>query len=289
MHVPLLALAVIRMLLGYGRAAFNLALASRRAPITSNRTHMNRRRKLATSVGLGLLVVSALPMGSQPVDAADHRDAPGTQADPFADLNDLYAWHTEDGTIVVVVTFNGLLAPDTAPEDIYNPDELPNVLYTVHIDNDSAPLASPGDWDSQDGDTYDSEIDIHVKFGQNGLGEWGVQVENLPGADAAVVGPVDTAIDGGNGTSVQAGLFDDPFFFDLDGFLLTLSNLDDDTPATEADIGFASLQPKTLGMPHDSFAGTNTMAIVLEFPADAALGGNADNYIQVWATSGRAP
>jgi hypothetical protein len=250
---------------------------------------MNRRRKYATGVGLALLVVSALPMGSQPVDAADHKDAPGTMADPFADLNDLYAWHTENDTIVVVLTFNGLLNPDTAPEDIYNEAELPNVLYTVHIDNDSVPLADAGMWDSQDGETYDSEIDIHVRFGQNMNGDWGIQVENLPGADATIVGPVDTAIDGGGGTTAQAGVYDDPFFFDLDGFLLTLSNLDDETPETETDIGFASLNPKTLGMPHDSFAGLNTMAIVLEFPAEAALGGNVDSFIQVWATSGRAP
>jgi hypothetical protein len=249
---------------------------------------MNRRRKYATGVGLALLVVSALPMGGQPVDAADHRDAPGTMADPFADLNDLYAWHTENDTIVVVLTFNGLLNPDTAPEDIYSEAELPNVLYTVHIDNDSVPLANPGAWDNQDPETFDSEIDIHVRFGQNGNGEWGVQVLNLPGADAEVVGPVDMDLDG-NGGHVYAGVIDDPFFFDLDGFLTTLANLDDDTLDTEADIGFRSLDPTFRGDTTDSFAGLNTMAVVLEFDAATAVAKNPDNFIQVWATSGRAP
>jgi hypothetical protein len=115
-----------------------------------------------------------------------------------------------------------------------------------------------------------------------------VQVLNLPGADAEVVGPVDMDIDG-NGGHVYAGVIDDPFFFDLDGFLTTLANLDDDTLDTEADIGFRSLDPTFRGDTTDSFAGLNTMAVVLEFDAATAVAKNPDNFIQVWATSGRAP
>jgi Domain of unknown function (DUF4331) len=245
---------------------------------------MTRRRKLATKLGAALLVAAALPLGSQ-VNAADHRDAPGTMADRYADLNDVYAWYNMDNdTFVVVVTFNPLLAPDAPVTDSYNPDELPNVLYTIHIDNDSVPLADASDWDNQDGTTFGSDIQVQVRFGQNGLEEWGFQVENLPGATDTLVGPVDEVLTDGT-ASATAGIFDDPFFFDLDGFFATRDNLDmvDDDPA---DLGFRSLAGE---LNNDSFAGVNTMAIVLEMDASATLGGNPDNFVQIWATSGRAP
>lgn len=245
---------------------------------------MKKRRKLATTVGAAVLVAAALPLGST-VDAADHHDAPGSTADPFADINDLYAWHTDNDTIVVVLTFNGLLPPDAPDDATFNSDELPNVLYTVHIDNNSAPIGDPADWATAPTDTYDSDIQVHVRFGQNGLGEWGVQVENLPGATDPIVGPVGMTLGEGN-IRATAGVFDDPFFFDLDGFQATIANLDDDTMDTETDLAFRSLMAEAN---NDSFAGLNTMAVVLEMDATAALGGNADNYLQLWATTGRAP
>lgn len=245
---------------------------------------MTQPRRLATSLGPAGLVALALASGSR-VDAADHRDAPGTTADPFADLNDLYAWYKPDtDTIVVVLTFNPLLAPDAPVEMTYNVDELPGVLYTIHIDNDSAPVTNASQWDSQDASTYDSEIDIHVRFGTNALGEWGVWVQNLPGAADDIIGPVEQPLTDGN-TSAIAGVFDDPFFFDLTGFNNTLANLDDDMQGP-GDLAFRSLLADSN---NNDFAGVNTMAIVLEMDAAAALGDNPDSFLQIWATSGRAP
>ncbi|MBC8073393.1 MAG: hypothetical protein IAG13_34050 [Deltaproteobacteria bacterium] len=182
------------------------------------------------------------------------------------------------------MTFNPLLPPDAGDELTYNADELPNVLYTVHIDNDSVPTTDPEDWDMQDGSTYGSDIDIHVRFGQNALGEWGIQVENLPGAADTIVGPVEEALTDGN-TTVQAGVFDDPFFFDLDGFNATAANILDPDQGP-GDLAFRSI---TGEVNNDTFAGVNTMAIVFEMDATAALGGNADNFLQIWGTTGRAP
>lgn len=245
---------------------------------------MHRRTRLATKLGAALLVAATLPLGSR-VDAADHRDAPGTQADPFADINDVYAWYKADtDTIVVIVTFNPLLAPDASEELTYNVDELPNVLYTIHIDNDSAPVLDPLEWPMQDGSTYGSDIDIDVRFGTNALMEWGVQFENVPGASGVITGPVEMALTDGDVT-VQAGVFDDPFFFDLTGFLGTIANIDDGTQGPN-DLAFRSFAGVT---ENDDLAGLNTMAIVVEMPADAALADNPDGYLQIWATTGRAP
>ena len=229
---------------------------------------MQIRRKLATTLGTALLVAAALPLGSQ-VDAADHRDGTAATDDPLADLADLYAWPTARGTIIVVLTFNGLQA--AGGEATYDAE----TLYTINIDNTGNPanraMFMAGDNDNE------ADISIQVKFGQNMLGDWGVQVENLPGSDGTFNGPVETEIAGGGTSRAYAGVFEDPFFFDLEGFNMTLANTADD--ADPADLAFDSTR--------DSFAGTNVNAIVLEMDATAAVNGNADSWIQVWATGGR--
>ena len=68
--------------------------------------------------------------------------------------------------------------------------------------------------------------------------------------------------------SVYAGSREDPFFFDLDGFLAT--------KMTET-VSFDSA--------NDSFAGLNVTAIVIEMDSAAAAGGGTT--LQAWVTTGR--
>lgn len=219
----------------------------------SSRSSRAELTKLGLTAGL---LATALFGGH--VFAADHAEAPGTQADPAADITDFYAWNTEGGTIVTIVNFAGLT--EAGGDPVYDPD----VLYGIHIDN-------TGD--------HEPDIDIWARFGQNQAGEWGLQVVNIPGADAVAdpdicgsapghCGPVDTEIDTGAGTRIWAGPREDPFFFDLDGYLATL------------DSGTISFNSQ-----NDSFAGTNVTSIVIEMDAAAAAGGAED--IQLWATSSR--
>jgi hypothetical protein len=205
---------------------------------------MTGKRLTAALLGTVALTVALATSG---VFAADHAEAPGTMADLAADITDVYAWHTENGTIVAVVDFAGL--QEAGSTGTYDAD----VLYGLHIDND--------------GDN-EPDIDVWVRFGQNGAGEWGVQALNVPGSDVPLEGPVDTVIDGGNGVQLYAGPRDDPFFFDLDGYKATLMSgtlMFDNT--------------------NDTFAGTNVTAIVIEMDADAAAGGG--DGLQLWATTGR--
>lgn len=232
---------------------------------------MKTKRKMATLAGTAALAALAINLQAPTVDAADHADGM-IGADPAADIADFYAWENEAGNIVAIVTFAALLNPGDEP--VY--DE--GVLYTVHIDN-TAVAADAGDFNNNTNDN-ESDIQIHVRFGQNGLGDWGVQVLNLPGGEAEMIGAVGTDI-GRVGGRVHAGMFDDPFFFDLTGFLDTSANLVDDTEM--ADLAFAGLT----GEPVDGFAGTNTMAIIMEFSAADALDGNADSFLQMWASTGR--
>ncbi|MCA9729372.1 MAG: DUF4331 family protein, partial [Candidatus Eisenbacteria bacterium] len=67
---------------------------------------------------------------------------------------------------------------------------------------------------------------------------------------------------------VFAGWRDDPFFFDLAGYQMTLQT---------GDLSFDSTR--------DSFAGLNVTAIVVEMDLSAALGSGSK--INLWATTGR--
>lgn len=216
---------------------------------------MNRRKiaRISSLCGAGIAALGIAWFAQQhSAQAADHSDPPnrvGAAVDA-ADIADLYAWHSDDGqNLSVVLTFAGPVAPAADQAGMYDPD----VLYGVHIDNSGS---------------NDANFDIWVRFAQNDLGDWGVQVTNLPGEAAPVVGPVDTTIDAPNGAKVYTGLHDDPFFFDLEGFEMTLMN--------------GSLE---FDNTRDSFAGQNVTAIVLEMPL-SALSPN-DESLSIWTTSSR--
>lgn len=200
----------------------------------------------AGAAAAGALVAIAFG-GDRPAQAADHQESPQTAEDPAADLGDFYAWHTEGGTLVMVATYAGYATPNA--EAVYDAD----VLYGFHV--------------STDGDAV-AEHDIEVRFGQNGAGQWGLRVDGVPGQDAPIEGPVASDLDGNRGARVHAGIFDDPFFFDLEGLMDTLST---GTLAFDASRDFAAFQ--------------NTNAIVIEVPL-SGLGGDW-SALRMWATTAR--
>lgn len=198
-------------------------------------------------LGAGIAVAVCAVSISGVVVAADHAEAPGTMGDGAADIADFYAWH-DNGTVTAIVTFGGLTP--AGGDAVYDA----NVLYGIHIDTD--------------GDAV-PDMDIWARFGQDADGNWGLQVQGLPGEDGNVVGAVESNIDG----KAWAGLRDDGFFFDLEGFNLTIASAMEDATATNL-----MFDPT-----RDSLAGTNVTAIVVSFPGSAV---GSDN-IQMWATSGR--
>lgn len=195
----------------------------------------------------GVLGFAALALAHPAAHASDHNDSPAAKDDPAADLADLYAWQTDDGRLVLALTFAGTGASDNG--GTYDAD----MLYGFHID--------------RDGDAI-SDHDVWARFGQNAAGEWGVQVVGLPESSDPVVGAAASTIETAAGERVWAGPRDDPFFFDFEGHLATLET---------ATIAFDSER--------DSFAGTNVTAIVLEM--DAAMAAGSADEISLWATAGR--
>jgi len=208
---------------------------------------MNARKMLAAGAFLAL---------TAPAFAADHAEAPATSKDLVADIADFYAW-SSNGTVKAVITYNPLIDPGVA--SVYDGD----VLYTFHFDTESQ------------GDGV-AEHEVHVRFGQNAAGEWGVQAMGFPGAGAPVQGAVETVIPAPGGM-VFAGLRDDPFFFDITGFTAVVD------PKTG---GLLDKGVPRIDSTRDDLAGTNVMAIVIEFDQVSLLG--EETTFQAWATTARA-
>ena len=128
------------------------------------------------------------------------------------------------------------------------------MLYTINVSN-ASPRTTPN-------------IPIEIRFGQgSGSNTIGVQVKGIPGVDGAIEGAVETNLTN-DGVCVRTGLFDDPFFFDLQGFRDTLST------------GTLSFNNQ-----RDFFAGQNLTTIVISIPRDRIE--NGTNLVDVWATTAR--
>ncbi len=192
-------------------------------------------------------VVTLLALGAQ---AADHRESSLTIGDPAADLADVYAWHDDvQRTLVAAITFDGIKTPTPGQEGTFDPD----VLYTLNLDNDGDNVA---------------DLQIHTRFVVLPAGQTFVVVQGIPGLPMPVIGPVERVVRRDK-ARVFAGLRDDPFFFDLEGFRQTLMT---------GTLSFVGTR--------DTFAGKNATAIVFEMNLDAALQGGTN--VNLWATTARA-
>ncbi len=203
-------------------------------------------RKLLYPAVLGLMVI-VLALGSASLSsrAADHLDAPGLTppgGDTRLDVNDVYAFQSPSNSAntVLIMTVNPLAG-------VLNDGTFhPGASYDLMIDTDG---------DAKEDMMYrvtfsapDASLvqDVRLRLVAAGAGS-GVLATGQTGQDIPVDG----------GGMLQAGVFDDPFFFDLLGFL---------------SLNFCS--PGT-----NFFTGLNTSAIVLEVPS-ASLGSSD---IGVWA------
>jgi hypothetical protein len=217
---------------------------------------------------------------ASPAIAADHRDGPrvtNLQA-PFAlDLNDLYVFTSpaQPGNTVLILTTGGLNIGITTP-----PFFLPGAVYEIRVSNDGVK-------------TNDELVFQFVFSDADGFGRQNY-VANLlrrrptsgPGAGGGrgaqsqliARGVTGQRVAGSLQTKIQAGLFDDPFFFDSNAF----GNFRDAVQAG------ASLEQRVAAFlrdpPRNPFNG-NTLAIVMELPrVHLQSTGNNPN-ISVWLRS----
>ncbi len=221
----------------------------------------------------GLLALMALV---PTVHAADHRDSPATTANKDGDINDVYAWMDAGGQKVnLVMTFHPVAAAGTKPSDA--------VLYAFHVTSKATFSA-----------TTSSEVNIICGFdAQQTISCWA-------GTDEYVTGKADTDA-GITSTSgklkVFAGLRNDPFFFNLEGFQATVntvkgaaSSLTFDSagcPALDSGTSNALVtqlkRSPTGGPAADFFKTLNTLAIVVQ--VDKSLVTPGGPILGVWASS----
>lgn len=166
--------------------------------------------------------------------ASDHLDAPNLVGDGQADINDLYAFQApgDSGNSVFIMTVNpnaGVSSPTDFGTD---------VSYQFQVDN-----------------TGDAVADLTYEAVFSGSGSQGFEFRQVGGATLAS-GTTGANLSTSNGGTVHAGVFDDPFFFDLVGFQNGFNFTGDDT-----------------------FAGQNVAAIIFELPSVQLGGPN----IGLWA------
>lgn len=214
------------------------------------------------------LALAAVLATSVSVMSADHAESPGADADPAADLADVFIFPspTGSGKTVGAITFGGRSAPRSRIDGDLACD--PNVIYTFHIDREAA-----GGFDNV------ADVQVHARFGRNGRGECGIQLENVPGS-GTVSGPVET-VNEANGLKFFAGVRNDPFFFDAEGYAALVASFA--APGQSGDVAGAfrvGTAPR-----RDSFAGRNVAAIVFEMDTGAMTG--PGSRVRVWGTTGR--
>lgn len=165
---------------------------------------MQRRSKLTLAAATTAIALGAvLFVPGQLALSADHLDPPmrtdilvDSTPDTAADIADIYAFQ-DANNLYLISTFGGPSA--TTLPAFYDRD----VLHTLNIST-SLPATS-------------SDITIRFRFGPGANpGETGISVENVPGVNGAIVGPVEQILTK-DGVRVYAGLRDDPFFFDSQG------------------------------------------------------------------------
>lgn len=222
-------------------------------------------------LGLSAAVAIAVSGGPSGAGAADHLDAPGLTPpgdDVRLDLTDVYAFRAAGGRTALVMNVNGFTEPGkqaTFATSVPSVAATRRVSYNLRVDND--------------GDAV-QDVVLKVTFGKPN--KKGVQTMRIHRNGRTLLtgrtsryGAV-RVNSNGRGVRAYAGMRDDPFFFDLDGFINILS----EEPG-KSFLGCNS--PRT-----DKFAGTNVSSIVIELrPSHLTQGGESN--IGVWATTNKGP
>ncbi len=222
------------------------------------------------------LTLAAASLATFTVMSADHAESPAADADPAADIADVFVFPSPESAnrLVGAITFGGRPAPRSRIDASFYCD--PRVLYSFHVDRANA----AGQFDSI------ADVTIHARLGTNRAGECGLQLENVPGAGGNFSGPVDQVFATHSGIKAFAGLRNDPFFFDAQGLGALFTSFQ--TPGQNGDLvtafGIGSRARR------DSFAFRNVSVIAFDMDINALaprLPDGSRPLLRVWAVTSR--
>ena len=206
--------------------------------------------------------------GPSSAGAADHLDAPNLTppgGNLQTDITDVYAFRAPNGRTVLVMNVNGLTKAGkqaTFATNVPSVAATKRVTYNLRVDNN--------------GDAKEDVV-LAVTFGApsgKGVQELTVKRNGKQILDGATSPYGKVIRNNGTGIRAYAGMRDDPFFFDLNGFLNILSK-----KPGESFLGCTS--PRK-----DAFAGSNVSSIVLELNS-SLLTRSGSSMIGVWSTTNR--
>jgi hypothetical protein len=224
--------------------------------VTNMRSLLNSIRRYRLALLVAAILASLFIAPSEPMDAADHGDAPLVAHDSGADLNDVYLFldPNDNARLIMIMTVHGFIVPGEASNfGIFDPA----LRYRFEIER-----------------TGDARPDafIDVRFSPRVANSAGVPLAqtatiNLPNgitftapstnsSNTADVAPTPVlTTEPQSGVIFFAGLTDDPFFFDIPAFGRFNASIRAGTP-----------DPSVFNRGRDTFAGYNTMAIALSIP-----------------------
>ncbi len=226
-----------------------------------------------------LVLAAAVWLLSTPSYAADHTDGPAATAAPETDITDLFAWMSADHSKMYLVM-------DVFPAATTAAKFSNNALYVFHTTSKSALTATTG-----------TPLDIICKFDAAQAIQCWAGGEYVAGATA---GAPTMGISSASGKlTVWAGLRDDPFFFNLDGFKTMVATVKgaagallptadaSGCPKVDAATSATLVSQLAHGMngapPVDHFAGLDVLAIVVAIDAGLVTAGGP--IVGVWAST----
>lgn len=206
--------------------------------------------------------------------AADHADSPAAAAAPDADITDLFAWMSPDGTKVDLIMNWFPNAPATSKLAA-------NVLFTFHV-NSKASFAA----------TAATETTVICGFDANEkLSCWVGSADYVTGAKGQ------TLTSASGKVKAFAGIKDDPFFINGAGIFKVIGTVAAAAPSLTFDAAGCPAVDATTSMslvnqlktdasggaPANAFAGAKIQTIVLEIDKSLLTGGGP--ILGVWGST----
>lgn len=240
-----------------------------------------RSNRACAALGLGLAALASLV--APPARGADHRDGPAVTASPEADINDVYAWMGSDGkTLYLAMTvFPGAGATAKFSDAVY---------YVFHTSS-RAKLIDPT--------VQPTQVDVICKFdGEQRVQCWGGG-DYVSGNASVVPGILSRT----GKLRAFAGLRQDPFFFNQEGFNAVRATVKGAFKAgqiTTVDTRGCPTYPmraelvsqlkeqagKPGSTPVNAFANQNVLALIVGI--DVALVKGSGPIVGVWGSTYRA-
>jgi hypothetical protein len=231
------------------------------------------RRALLVAIGLSAATAVALFATDKPIEAADHTDAPGATAAADMDILDLFAWMDSDaGNVNLALTVN----PFNDGSGTFSRTG----QYVFHV-NSSAGFGMAAT-ETLVVATFDANDEVSVW-----VGDGTTATDYVSGDASATAGLVSTSGD----VRVYAGVRNDPFFFDLNGFVTAVGTVRGALGALSYDTdGCPLLEEATantlrgqLAGADDSLDGADVSALVIQIDKSLLNGGG--DILGVWAST----